>query len=319
MMPFQKENSPFRSSPVSRVASSTRLNQLAQESRGSLNNNSRPSTPTVYVSSSLNPSKYASTSQDNTDDKTRSSEELAAFNMLPIVSKIGDFRAALDTLSNGISHYKEDEFYTNVERIVETNTSLEKEIHELSKHKERGREVNNLSKHNKGLEIKLKEYLRELVQVRSELKKLPKTKNEFDSVSVDAESTADVESILNYSMKLAKFTKAPAAVGNLPFQIHPNNYIWPAEDSLRRGMLAMSSLHANEIIKSELSDGETTKEEEPEDVNEGVESNEPSKDHLARRDSHTSDKAYSSSQKEENVSQADLNLDLFDPDDEYSD
>ena len=44
----------------------------------------------------------------------------------------------------------------------------------------------------------------------------------------------------------------------MPFQIHPNNYVWPAEDSLRRGMLAQASLQAEEIIRHEL--GETDKE-----------------------------------------------------------
>ena len=68
----------------------------------------------------------------------------------------------------------------------------------------------------------------------------------------------DVDDILKYAFKLAKFTKAPATVANMPFQIHPNNYVWPAEDSLRRGMLAQASLQAEEIIRHEL--GETDKE-----------------------------------------------------------
>ena len=53
-------------------------------------------------------------------------------------------------------------------------------------------------------------------------------------------------------MKLAKFSKAPATV--VSQMIHPNNYIWPAEDALRRGMLAVASLKPDELIQSELGD-----------------------------------------------------------------
>mgnify|MGYP000315521019 CR=1 FL=1 len=317
MLPHQRENSPFRSKPVSRVTSSTRLNQLAQESRGPLGNSSRPSTPGTYVPSSLNPLKYAPNTQDNIEDKIRSNEELAAFNLLPIVAKIGGFREALDTLSNGISHYKEDEFYTNMERIIETNTSLEKEVHELSKHKERSQELVRLSNLNKEFETKSKDYLKTLVQLRNDLKRLPSTAD-TDSELENLKSPVDVESILNYSMKLAKFTKAPTAVGNLSYQIHPNNYTWPAEDSLRRGMLAMSSLHANEIIKSELLEGEDAALDEKEGENVEHQSVETNKDQLHTKKDHIP-KETQNSVKTESASQVDLDLDLFDPEDEYSD
>ncbi|KAG5419188.1 MED4 [Candida metapsilosis] len=309
MLPHQ--NSPLRSKPVSRVTSSTRLNQLS--SGGAANNSSRPSTP--YVPSSLNPLKYESNYQENIDDKVRSNEELQTFNALPIVSKIGDFRDALDTLSNSISHYKENEFYPNVERIVEMNTSLEREVHELSMHKERSREVSRLSNINKSLDTKLKDDLRTLVKLRADLKKLPCI-HEGEAKRGSLESNVDVESILNYSMKLAKFTKAPAAVGNMSFQVHPNNYIWPAEDSLRRGMLAMSSLHASEIINAELSDGKEEIMEEKEDDNLQPEVNETTKEQPVTNNQ-KSESARGASNTEN--AQVDLDLDLFDPDDEYSD
>ncbi|KAI5960916.1 MED4 [Candida theae] len=316
MLTHHKENSPLRSRPVSRATSSTRLNQLSQESRISPNSNSRPSTPSAYIPSSLNPSKYNSSHQDSADDNIRSSEELDAFNAIPIVQKISHFRTALDTLSNGISHYKEDEFYSNIERIVETNSSLEKEVHELSKHKERSREIANLSDTNKKLENKLKDNLRALVGLRAELKKLPSVHREHANLE-GIESPVDVESILNYSMKLAKFTKAPAAVGNVPFQIHPNNYIWPAEDSLRRGMLAMSSLHADEIVNAELSEGHHKKTDDMEEEIVEPESNEKSEgDSREKRQSKPQQTRRVSDAEEEQVG---LDLDLFDPNDEYSD
>lgn len=53
--------------------------------------------------------------------------------------------------------------------------------------------------------------------------------------------------LLEYATKLAKFTKIPPTFDK--GTIGPNNFIWPAEDALRKGMLAMASLHGKELTK----------------------------------------------------------------------
>ncbi|AET38628.1 Med4p Ecym_3124 [Eremothecium cymbalariae DBVPG len=53
--------------------------------------------------------------------------------------------------------------------------------------------------------------------------------------------------LLEYAMKLAKFTRVPPTFNK--DAIGPNNFIWPAEDAIRRGMLAMASLKSEELTR----------------------------------------------------------------------
>ena len=86
-------------------------------------------------------------------------------------------------------------------------------------------------------------------------------------------------------------------VGNAQFQIHPNNFIWPAEDSLRRGMLALSSLKPEELIKQELGTAENSEAEQTM----AEEHNEPEEDIIQSFDNN-----------ESKGNAAPLSLDLFD-------
>ncbi|KAI5965225.1 MED4 [Candida pseudojiufengensis] len=316
MLPHKRANSPFTSNPVSRVASSARLNQLNQDSRGNLNS-SIPSTPS-YITSSLNPTKNIPTTNENISSKIRTEEDLKAFNNLPIVTILDEFKQLLAGMSDDIINYRDVDFYTNLERIIKVNTNLQSEVYELSRHKERGEKLSKLTKTNEVLDDKLKSNLKKLLEFRSQLKKLPKlpqTESSLanDKTTISNASDIDVNKILDYAMKLAKFTKAPAAVGNMANHIHPNNYIWPAEDSLRRGMLAMSSLQGNEIIEFELNDGE--KKEDEEDIKMSEE-----KPMEEKTPKNRNSNSYNNEIKPKAEDpQLDLNLDLFDPDDEYSD
>ncbi|KAI5952414.1 MED4 [Candida jiufengensis] len=315
MLPHKRADSPFKSNSVSRVASSARLNQLNQDFKNL--DSSIPSTPSAYVTSSLNPTRNIPTTQDNINSKIRTEDELQDFNNLPIIQILDEFKDLLGNINEDISHYKDVDFFTNVEKIIKVNENLENEIHELSKHKERGEKLSKLTKVNENLDNQLKTNLKKLLEYRSQLKKLPKLPKEPQGKENEyriQNKNIDVNKLLNYSMKLAKFTKAPAAVGNMAFQIHPNNYIWPAEDSLRRGMLAMSSLQGDEIINFELNDGKVKEEDEDEDVK--TEETKPEAPRKRHSHSYGDDNRPKSEEQQPSM---DLNLDLFDPDDEYSD
>lgn len=82
MLPFKKADSPFKSNPVSRVGSSTRLNQLG-------NIKSNPTTPNaaLYVTSSLNPLKNLPTNAANVKLRLQTQKDLDAFEQLPMVQK----------------------------------------------------------------------------------------------------------------------------------------------------------------------------------------------------------------------------------------
>ncbi|KAL6452711.1 MED4 Mediator of RNA polymerase II transcription subunit 4 [Candida maltosa Xu316] len=309
MLPFRKSDSPFKSDPVSRVGSSTRLNQLGGPT------SSNPATPQPYVTSSLNPSKNLPTNATNIKSKLQTQKDLDVFEQLPMVRQVKNYESLLDELSNDIAQFKDDELQLKIDQIIVCNDTLKKQIEDLNKHRNYSHQVDELSAKNKALENSSKTILKQLVNYRNELKKLPKIPKSDKQLN---QNSVDVDDVLKYAFKLAKFTKAPATVANMPFQIHPNNYIWPAEDSLRRGMLAQASLQPDQIIKEEEEESEQKPEsdEEMEDVINTTTHDEPQQQQ--RKSSH--DGGFTTERKpEEPSAPTDLNLDLFDPDDEYSD
>ncbi|EGW33021.1 uncharacterized protein SPAPADRAFT_136188 [Spathaspora passalidarum NRRL Y-27907] len=311
MLPYRKQDNQLK--PIPRISSSQRLNQPPIQPNGTPPQQA-PSTPSAYVSSSLNPIRNLPTTQGNIKSKIRTKEDLQKFEKLPIVAKVNEFETLLNGIADDISKFKDVEIQEKVKRIIEVNDILKSNIEDLNKHRDFSYQVDQLSNENKQLEERAKGILRELIFYRNELKSLPRLpKNE-----VTPASEVEVQEILKYAMKLAKFTKAPPAMANMPFQIHPNNYIWPAEDALRRGMLAMSSLQGDEIIKQELGGEEEEEEVKKETVDEVMKEEtipkQEQEEIIPRRGSF----GYGTTTKKKEE-QTDLNLDLFDPDDEYSD
>lgn len=319
MISFRKTETPIKSDPISRVNSSSRLNQLG-------NNTSSPSTPNPasYVTSSLNPQKNLPTNATNIKLKLQTQKDLDIFEQLPMVQKVKEYETLLNQLSNDISQFKDDQLQLKIEQIISCNETLKQQIEELNRHRKYGHQVDKLTEENRQLETSSKTILKELMGYRNELKKLPKLPKPEKQLN----QTVEVDDILKYAFKLAKFTKAPAAVANMPFHIHPNNYIWPAEDSLRRGMLAQASLQPDEIIRNELGVAEEeaakqTKEDSDDEMEDVVTTTsevppQTSENQPRHRSSFSS---YDNGRKQEQLQAApvDLNLDLFDPDDEYSD
>lgn len=237
MLP-RKKNDAHLSVPPSRVASSQRLNQLS--------NSSRPDSPS-YVSSLLNPSGNLPITPTNTDTNNTN----PGFDDVPIVSLVSQFEQELDVFTAGMLSFKGGELAESMAKLVHTNETLRAELNSLKVHQELGVKIERLEQQNRELDTKAKSMLRELILCRAELRKMPRASVTGDATK-NATKNVDVKEALKYAMKLAKFTRAPPMVGNAQFHIHPNNFIWPAEDSLRRGMLALTSLKPDEVIAQEL-------------------------------------------------------------------
>ena len=282
MLP-RKKNDGFLSVPVSRVSSTQRLNQL--------NTVSRPNSPS-YISSLLNPSRNVPITPTNHDAKN----DIPNFENVPIVATLTEFENQLDAFTASISSFKGDQLADSMLQLVQLNDTLKQELESLKTHQELGKRIGQLKQQNLELDTKAKQMLRELISCRAELRKMPRLSLKGD----DKESQnkeIDVKEALKYAMKLAKFTRAPPMVGNAQFQIHPNNFIWPAEDSLRRGMLALSSRKPEELIKQELGTAENSEAEQTM----AEEHNEPEEDIIQSFDNN-----------ESKGNAAPLSLDLFD-------
>lgn len=187
-----------------------------------------------------------------------------------------------------------------MQQLLVLNDTLKEELGSLKVHQDLGERINVLEKENAELDSKAKEMLRELISCRAELQQMPRlpltgVENKKKSKEID------VKEALKYAIKLAKFTRAPPMVGNAQLQIHPNNFIWPAEDSLRRGMLALSSLKPDELIKQELGSAEASETEKE----------------VANETSGPADEMMQSFDNNDTKHEtAPLNLDLFDPDED---
>ncbi|SGZ55290.1 CIC11C00000003000 [Sungouiella intermedia] len=297
MLPHKDQS--FISVPVSRVGLSTRLNQL-----NGLNNasrpTSRPGTPS-YVTSSLNPTRNLPVSLTNIRSKINTKEDLDRFENLPIVVSLRDFETTFNDLSLLVSSFKEEEIAAKVDSLISISNNISKELDVLKHHQVLGTQIDLLKTQNSTLDTESKHILKELISCRADLKKLPRLpakSTQKDPIEVS------VQGLLNYAMKLAKFSKAPPTV--MSQMIHPNNYVWPAEDALRRGMLAMASLKPDELIRAEI--GEKS---EPEDVE-----MEDAKEELPHYEERPTKPVENAALAPKEATPAALDLDLFDEDED---
>lgn len=311
---------PFLSLPVSRVGLSARLNQLAQP-------NSRPATPATYVSSSLNPNRNPPVTPGSAQNglKVLSQEEVQKFEELPIVQDIRQFEATLADLSAAVSSFKDDDITPTVKKLIDINRNISEAVSDLETHQSLLQQVTELKSENEHLDREQKDKLRKLISVRASLRLIPGPSSLSSSTSAEDLQGINIQTLLDYSMKLAKFSRAPATVQSQ--MIHPNNYIWPAEDALRRGMLAMASLKPDELIRAELGedelelnqDGMEVDREPQNKVPENLGANYESKPEIKRNASSPSKASQPSSRPQQQPAAASLDLDLFDPEDDDSD
>ncbi|PSK33759.1 hypothetical protein C7M61_005225 [Candidozyma pseudohaemuli] len=308
MLPH-KNNQPTSSLPVSRVGLSVKLNHLAVPGLNS-RPTSRPNTPSAYVTSSLNPTKNIPVTSTSVNSKIKNLDEARQFEELAIISSIREFESELVELSLSISSFREENIPEHVKSLIQLDKKISAEQQNLRRHQEYGAEIQTLQKENDELSQESSRLLKELISCRAELKKLPRLPAASSSTRESRLKEIGVQELLDYSMTLAKFSKAPTtANGQLP---HPNNFIWPAEDALRRGLLALTSLKPDEVIKAELGETEPAEEEK-------VEEDDVEMEDVADMDAPSTNvkKGPSAPARKAEPAKAPeaLNLDLFDGDD----
>lgn len=170
----------------------------------------------------------------------------------------------------------------------------------------------NFKSYNKSMEINnnqlsnsLNKILDTLVDCKRELDKLPK------SCVVDNTDDDNTKEILSYALKLSKFSKIPKTFDGM---LLPNNFIWPGDDNLRRGSLAITSIIPDKIINYENFGGnykEIVEEKVPKQVVENIVVDDESDDELLPERNNSID---NSIQKDKLSVMS--GLDLLDSDDE---
>ncbi|GEQ71988.1 hypothetical protein JCM33374_g5674 [Metschnikowia sp. JCM 33374] len=298
-----------------------RLNQIAAPngSRPS----SRPATPGAYVTSSLNPARNLPVTSNNIRSKLTTPEELVQFESVPVVENLRKFEASFNELSQSITSFKEEGMVSEVNRLIEIDHEITNGLKLLESHHSLGTEIKSLKKANQDLDLRSKNILKELISCRAKLRNLPKLPaSQGNSQNLN---NVDVQTVLDYAMKLAKFSKTSATVSSQ--FIHPNNYIWPAEDALRRGMLATASIKPDELIKAELGQTDSGKEAAPSPVSSDSDVEMEDVDAPVPTETPTNNSALPAANGSANIQKepagkpapASLDLDLFDPEDDDDD
>lgn len=264
---------------------------------------SLPHTPT-YQSSNLNPNTHVR--NKNRPIISQTSEQLeyeTKFKELKIVKIVDRFEENINMLSQKVTSFQTEDLANVVSFMIDINDELNVEIEKLEKHRLLKQTIDELQHTKQELTTESKLILRRLLEFRSQLKQLPKLTAKPSALD-ESIASVDIEQVLKYGLKLSKFTRVPPS-SNGAAAPHPNNFIWPAEDSLRRGMLAMSSLKSDQIIQKELGI-ESANPKEPETTN--MADSKPSSGKQPLR-----------AKPKEKLAPATLDIDLFDPQDSDSD
>ncbi|AQZ16802.1 MED4 (YOR174W) [Zygosaccharomyces parabailii] len=243
-----------------------------------------------------------------------------------IYGDLTQYEEKVAALVDSVDHFKPD--IKIVHDLIDVDKRLYKSLDTFAEYDTIDAELKRLDRESAQLEERTKEVLEILNECYSMLNALPMLEQvEFEKQTIlKQRSKINSSELLNYATKLSKFTKIPPTFDK--GTIGPNNFVWPAEDALRRGMLAIASLHSKEMTKipGELDEEEKEgkdKEKHTDQVkdendpkNMGIPASEP--EEAKRRSSYVMSGNPADNATEDNKDPddeaLDLDLDLFNPD-----
>ncbi|CDK26567.1 unnamed protein product [Kuraishia capsulata CBS 1993] len=244
-------------------------------------------------------------------------------NEIEIFQNISVFEKDLAGLVSSISRFQpSSEFATKL--VLDTDKIQEELVQLQYIHDLRVNQLQNQTSVDKSLDDSLKSILKELNQCRKSLvslPRLPQEESEKHENSMDEdfkeeppnpeESLKATAQLLDYAMKLSKFSKIPRTVEGF---LHPNNCIWPADGNMRRGMLAMASILGDKLTRI----GDEADEDQNQDLAEPEEGvNEKDQDDDSDMDESMPYAAYErDEQQQKTAAHVVSGLDLFDSDEE---
>ncbi|CCK72955.1 Med4p KNAG_0M01020 [Huiozyma naganishii CBS 8797] len=233
-----------------------------------------------------------------------------------IYSGIVEYEDTLAALVESVDSYKPD--MAVAQRLVDADKELFASLDKFKEYDEISTRLGELKGKSTALDTKTRDILEKLNECHDELNKLPyleQVQFEMDTILEQREKINSSE-LLDYATKLSKFTRIPPTFDK--GSIGPNNFIWPAEDALRKGMLAIAALHSRELTRIPGQDDAEDKKKQTEkpDVPEPAPVTEERRSSFVFGDTSTADDQKSSSAHSDHDDDdaMDLDLDLFNPD-----
>lgn len=220
-----------------------------------------------------------------------------------VYTDLNNYEQALSTLVEGVSQFRPE--LAAARQLVDADRALSRSLERFAQYDAVDTELQRLDREARALEARTASTLETLDECHRALSKLPM----LEQVRVEQQRVLEQRQRVNsavllaYATRLSKFTRVPAGVA-----AGPNNYVWPAEDALRRGQLAVAALHSDEVTlgKAAPGPGNSAGEQPPAPQEEGRPAS-PAKTEHARH-------ARAVVQETASESPVDVDLDLFDPD-----
>lgn len=248
-------------------------------------------------------------------------EKLGKINIYKSLTKYED---ALAKLIDSV-----DKFNPNIEfanDLIHTDHDLFTDLKTFKKYDEIDAKLHQLEDESSAIDKHTRKILETLNECHDDLNKLPILEQvEFERDTILSQR-AKVNStvLLDYATKLSKFTKIPPTFDK--GSIGPNNFVWPGDDALRRGMLAMASLNSEQLTgaagqripdnlpkdtaDTATKDTSTIDEEESKHIEEGEDTVRDLYVFNGKSDKSDEEKK----EQSDNDEDVDLDLDLFNPD-----
>lgn len=230
---------------------------------------------------------------------------------LQIYKTIGDFETGLQDYINSVQKFNPNP--SSISQLIKSDEKIEEFVRSFIEHQKFGNELQRLKQGNVEINTKLIGILQELNDCRDVLLELPDN-YEIDDKDDEPEELEEPEvkkqdkkltseELLKYAARLSKFTTIPATSD---LNIGPNNYIWPAEDALRKGMMATATKYGDELVNIK-------KEDEPVEETQSIPDTNVLPEVASRRGSF---EAYTAPVHHKQAEPVAVALDLFNSDDD---
>lgn len=166
-----------------------------------------------------------------------------------------DFENDMVALVQSIQHYTPNPALASA--IIQDSDNIGTQIDELQQlTKSYANYDTSQQQYDLELSGRLKETLHTLIECKRSLDNLPKPNFSKSSQSANNAQTDDIsnpnmedtKAILSYALKLSKFSKIPRTFDGF---LLPNNFVWPGDDNMRRGNLAIVSMIPDKVVNAE--------------------------------------------------------------------
>ncbi|GMM56079.1 Med4 protein [Maudiozyma humilis] len=178
---------------------------------------------------------------------------------IEVYRNLSEYEDALARLIESVDKFHPDLKYAS--ELIQADHNLFSSVAQFSKYDDIDGKLRSLEERSSSIDLQTREILQTLNECHDSLNTLPSLEQvQFEKESILAQrEKVNSSALLDYATKLSKFTKIPPTFDR--GTIGPNNFVWPGDDALRRGMLAMASLNSEQLTKIGGEDESKTAEE----------------------------------------------------------